>query len=29
MGGGDIHRIIPQLLETLSLQPGSTSPGAR
>lgn len=29
MGGGDIHRIIPQLLETLSLQLRPTSPGAR
>ena len=29
MGGGDIYRIIPQLLDTLALKPGSTSPGAR
>ena len=29
MGGGDIYRIIPQLLDALALQRGSTSPGAR
>ena len=29
MGGGDIYRIIPQLLDALALQRGSTSPGDR
>ena len=29
MGGGDIYRIIPQLLAALALQLGATSPGAR